>query len=345
MKTNILAQCLNKLLASDDCAFLFQSLVINPELLTSDDHRLSRDQLNRAQVAMLMSMLLFKDLLERVPEGQAYANETVEKQQKITFDHGALRTISIDMKHLPSGKAAFSRLLEPLGYELTGKYPLEKLKMCGFVYTHKDYPEDIPQYFISELYPEKFSPSFQKTVRKLVYDSIDPLTKAAQDLLKQLAEEKKLCLNSTTELLKVLPKCFERQHGIPRLDQYKQLLTESAEMAWIATEGNAFNHATDRVKALDILDKEERSKGRHMKPQIEEGLNANIRQTAYRASVVERTFKEEGNTISIKVPGSFFEFIERGTVIDLLTGKEKMDLRFDSRNAQGIFKMTENKKA
>ncbi len=41
------------------------------------------------------------------------------------------------------------------------------------------------------------------------------------------------------------------------------------------------------------------------------------------------------------VRGSFFEFIARGTVIDQESGGEKMDLYFDRRNAQGIFKMTE----
>ena len=40
-------------------------------------------------------------------------------------------------------------------------------------------------------------------------------------------------------------------------------------MAWIATEGNAFNHGTDRVSDLDLLEKEERNKKRNLKPQIE----------------------------------------------------------------------------
>jgi hypothetical protein len=40
------------------------------------------------------------------------------------------------------------------------------------------------------------------------------------------------------------------------------------------------------------------------------------------------------------VPGSFFEFIERGVIRDEASGEQRLDLAFDSSNAQAIFKMT-----
>jgi hypothetical protein len=40
------------------------------------------------------------------------------------------------------------------------------------------------------------------------------------------------------------------------------------------------------------------------------------------------------------VPGSFYEFIQRERLRDLVTGVPRLDLAFDSGNAQGIFKMT-----
>jgi hypothetical protein len=292
---------------------------------------------------MLLSILLFEDLLSRVPESKVYFEEKLANGQTIMLDHGALRTVSIKMKELPGGKVAFSRLLEPLGYTLSGTYPLNRINMCGFVYTHQDYPADIPQYFVSELYPERFSPAFQTCVKELVYDSSEPLNDESKNLLKKLGLERKLEYESAKTLLISLLNCFTRQHNIPSMAQYKLLLAESAEMAWIATEGNAFNHATDRVEDLDLLESEEKQKGRNMKPQIEEGIHANIRQTAYRASIVKRPFKSDSGTVDIEVPGSFFEFIQRGTHVDSTSGSEVMDLRFDTRNAQGIFKMTENK--
>lgn len=50
----------------------------------------------------------------------------------------------------------------------------------------------------------------------------------------------------------VLP-CFARQHQLPTLADYHTLLGESAEMAWIATEGNTFNHITERVYDIDLV--------------------------------------------------------------------------------------------
>ncbi len=39
-------------------------------------------------------------------------------------------------------------------------------------------------------------------------------------------------------------------------------------------------------------------------------------------------------------PGSFFEFIKRATMADPPTGAARLDLSFDSGDAQGTFKMT-----
>lgn len=334
MAIHLFRNTLEELLGVDQSDLVFDLLEVHPSLMDAEE------TLNRAQISQLMNMVLFHNLLDYVPEALVYAKEQLEHGRKIHFDHGALRTVSTQMKVLPQGKEAFSRIFEPLGYQMAGEYPLDKLKMCGFVYTHRDYPEVIAQYFVSELYPERFSPDFQKEALNLVYESVDPLNENSVHLLDRLARGDHLVQDEATALIRNLAVCFDRQHAVPTLDQYQCFLNESAEMAWISTEGNAFNHATDRVQNLDELEHSEKSKGRPMKPEIEEGVNARIRQTAYRASVVERDFRTENGVVTKQVPGSFFEFIQRGELVDPETGKGRMDLRFDSRNAQGIFKMT-----
>ncbi|HEY1744164.1 MAG TPA: hypothetical protein VGG18_13430, partial [Granulicella sp.] len=47
-----------------------------------------------------------------------------------------------------------------------------------------------------------------------------------------------------------------------------------------------------------------------------------------------------GTLITREVPGSFYEFITRLPMEE--DGKTKLDLSFDSSNAQAIFKMTAN---
>jgi hypothetical protein len=112
-------------------------------------------------------------------------------------------------------------------------------------------------------------------------------------------------------------------------------------MAWIATEGNAFNHATDRVVSLDDLVAGQRRLGRPLKDTIETSRSGRVRQTALRADAVEREFiGADGSIVSRSVPGSFYEFIQRERFHDLVTGTTGLDLAFDSSNAQGIFKMT-----
>ena len=112
-------------------------------------------------------------------------------------------------------------------------------------------------------------------------------------------------------------------------------------MAWIATEGNAFNHATDRVRSLDAVVAEQRRLGRPLKDRIELSRAGRVRQTAFRADPVERELIDTtGIVIRRQVPGSFFEFIQRERIEDQVTGVSRLDLAFDTGNAQGIFKMT-----
>jgi hypothetical protein len=121
------------------------------------------------------------------------------------------------------------------------------------------------------------------------------------------------------------------------LDDYEALLAHSAEAAWAATESSVFNHATDRVANLDALVAAQRRLGRPIKERIEVFKNGRLRQTAFDAAQVTRSFGVAGGPdVKREGPGSFHEFIERG--IDPATGR--LDLGFDRGNATGIFAMT-----
>jgi hypothetical protein len=237
---------------------------------------------------------------------------------------------------LPPGREAIARVLEPLGYRMAGVYPLERLRMTGFVWAHEDLAEEIPQYFVSELHPERFSPAFQAAVERVVGTSRDPLGPAAHALLDELAARGSLSLEKAARLLPLAAACFERQHDEPRLEDYELLARESAEMAWIATEGNAFNHATDRVADVAAVAETQRRLGRPVKDELEVSRSGRVVQTAFRAALVERLFVDEhGRLVARSVPGSFHEFISRARTEDGL-----LDLAFDAGNAQGIFRMT-----
>ena len=289
---------------------------------------------------MALNVALFQDLLERTPTAKAYVSDRIAEGERVVFDHGALRTIRFGdgaTGALPAGEQAFVRIFEPLGYTLAGVYPLDRLGMTGRAYAHQDAPEQIPQFFLSELHVERFGPEFEAAAHRVFDSSRDPLDAESLTSLAELRSAGELEAAAAHRLLPTLLRCFTRQHGTPDMADYRALLAQSAEAAWIATEGNVFNHATDRVADVNAVAAEQHALGRPMKPAVEVSASGRVRQTAFRADPVERTIiDEDGCEVRLALHGSFYEFITRDE-----EAAGRIDLRFDSSNAQGIFKMTQ----
>jgi PAS domain-containing protein len=337
MRNSNIEHLLHDMLGAKKTGRLFATLNI-PALLQEWEAGV----VTRAELAQAMNMALFEGLLERSPNGRRYTEDALAQGGSVYFDHGALRTVRWARGGaLPPGEAAFTRILLPLGFRLNGRYPLDALGMTGRAYVHEDAPDEIAQFFVSELHPERFSATFQQAVSSVLDTSRDPLTPLAVSQLAELARDGCLPLAAARELLPVIVGAFARQHDAPSVDDYETLLRESPEMAWIATEGNAFNHATDRVADVFRLSDEEKAKGRPMKPEVERSRSGRVFQTAYRADTVLRELRQrDGATVMREVPGSFYEFITRKRMFNQATRQWETDLRFDAGNATGIFKMT-----
>lgn len=305
-------------------------LEIDASLLAETGNRVSR-----ASFAMALAAVLFDDLLARVPSGAQYVETRRRIGARIGFDHGALRTIRFatgPTGALPPGQDSFARILVPLGYVVAETYPLPALKMTGYAYRHCDLPEAVPQYFVSELLVERFDASFAAAAHRVFDASRDPLSAADATLLDVFARDGAAPITEALAGLPRLAAAFSRRHPKPALADYRILLEQSGEAAWIATEGNAFNHATDRVDDVEVLHALLRSEGWPIKPSVEISASTRVRQTALRADMVERAF---AGGEALHVPGSFYEFITRHAHED-----GTLDLAFDSANATGIFAMT-----
>lgn len=317
-----------RLVAAAGSASLPPGLDLAPEWASN-----GTDTVTRAEVAMALNALLFADLVARVPTARRYVGAVAAQGRKVHFDHGALRTIDGPTGALPRGYQAFARLLEPLGYAVAGTYPLPRLKMTGRAFAQVDHPADIPQFFVSELHADQLPAEAQAAVARVFGASSDPLGAAEQALLDALAADRQCSFDLAVAGLPGLVRAFGRHHPAPALGDYEAMLPHSAEAAWIATEGNAFNHATDRVADIDALVAALRREAYPLKPGIETSANGRVRQTAFLADKVERRFAEG---VTREVPGSFYEFIERA--VDPASGA--LDLTFDSGNATGIFAVT-----
>ena len=292
---------------------------------------------SRLVIAWAMNLLLLDDVLRRVPEGALYVDARLRQGERVVFDHGAIRTVDVEgCGALPRGQAAFRRLLEPLGYRVADVYPLPRLKMTGRALCHVDLPAEVPQFFLSELHVDRFDDDFAAAVGRVVGSSVDPLDDRALASLDRLSAEVALPIDEAGRLLPDLVACFDRQHGTPSWSDYQTLLERSAEMAWIATEGNAFNHATDRVDDVVAVAAEVAGWGVPIKDAVEVSTSQRVLQTATRATRVLRPFVDRERPILREVPGSFFEFITRRE-----EAPGVLDLKFDAGNATAIFKMTD----
>lgn len=330
-----LANLVEKVIGADGAAFVSRLLTIPTAFSIWQCGWVSRKEMAQA-----LNMVLFYDLLMRVPTGRQYTEEVAARGDKVFHDHGALRTVKWrDNGALPPGESAFTRILEPLGYRLNGTFPLDRIGMTGRSYAQQDCPDQIAQFFVSEFHPEQFSTPFQEAVTRVVSTSRDPLSTKAQFQLRELARDGRISVTDGITLLIALRGCFACQHATPSLVDYDILLAESAEMAWIATEGNMFNHVTDRVDDVELVARQQKHMKRPMKATVEVSRSGRIRQTAFVADKVERHFVDaNGTVVQRAVPGSFYEFISRDVTDE--TGRLAIDLGFDAGNAQGIFKMT-----
>ncbi len=336
MKSSALYQLLAYVIGENEAESVVSKVFVDDRIL----QRPLRGNVDRATIAQGLCLNLFFDLLRRVPSARQYVNEFVEAEQKIVFDHGAVRTVRLDgMGGLPSGNEAILRLLRPLGFVQRDIYPLPALRMVGHSYAHSEFPETMPQFFISEISLDSFSDRFKETAARVFATSRDPLTPELRLALETLEAKGSLPFHDAANVVLFGTRCFDRQHELPSEEDYLALGAESVEMAWISSEGNAFNHATDRVSDLTTLHVRLRDAGYRIKPDIEVSKNGRVRQTALLADPVTRRFKDaNGGPRDLRVPGSFYEFIERGSYSE--NGESRLDLSFDSNNATGIFRMT-----
>ncbi|WP_260924374.1 2-oxoadipate dioxygenase/decarboxylase family protein [Novosphingobium sp. 9] len=328
----LIAALLEPVIGEKSTQFVLETLELDPALARNSEGKPSR-----AQLAWALNAALFMDLLERVPSAARYVDGVRQKGERIVSDHGALRTIDGPSGALPSGCEGMARLLAPLGYQVSGLYPLPALKMTGRAYAQVDFPEAIPQFFVSELHIDQLAPEAQGAAEAIFGTSRDPIDAAAWAALDRLAADGACSLEDGVTILRAVLSAFDRQHPAPALADYETLLAHSREGGWIATEGNAFNHATTRVPHVEALAESLREQGFAMKPSVEVSASGRVRQTAFLADRVTRPFRDAtGAEIAREVPGSFYEFISRDP--DPETGG--LDLRFDSGNATGIFAMT-----
>ncbi|PEQ12715.1 DUF1338 domain-containing protein [Novosphingobium sp. PC22D] len=329
-RESVLFRLLSAVMGEPRATYALTTLEIEPQLFRATE------RINRAHLAMALNAVLFVDLLDRVPTAARYVGQQRQAGEKIVFDHGALRTVDSECGDLMPGYGGFARFLDPLGYDVRGVYPLPNLKMTGRAFVHRDFPEAIPQFFVSELHLDDLPGPAQVACMRVFGNSRDPITVTEWSALDALVRDGEVFMTEAITILKGTVRAFGRQHQMPALADYETLLQHTPEGAWIATEGNVFNHATTRVPDVIQLAHRLKAAGYPMKATVEVSRNNRVRQTAFVADKVRREFRTPDGFVERMVPGSFYEFISR----DIDPANGTIDLTFDSGNATGIFAVT-----
>lgn len=204
----------------------------------------------------------------------------------IVNDHVAFRTYNIE----PVGLASFETAIGKLGYARKGEYMFKEKKLRAF---HFEAGDEHPKVFVSELLVENFSPSFQKTVKRMV-ERVDS----------ELEGSLKLFL-------------ADRPWPMVYYDEYQELLSESEYGAWLAAFGLRANHFTVAVHKMKSIASIEdvvkilQSAGFAMNTSggLIKGTKADcLLQASTLGSKIEWSFAGEEKHI---IPGCYYEFAER----------------------------------
>lgn len=101
----------------------------------------------------------------------------------------------------------------PLGHEVAGLYPLPRLRMTSRAFAHRDLPEAIPQFFVSELRVAELPDEAQAAATRVFGTSADPLGAAEWGLLDALAANNACSIDLARAGLRGLARAFRLPDG------------------------------------------------------------------------------------------------------------------------------------
>ena len=282
---------------------------IHPALLTP-----RTGPVPRGVLAMAMDLLLFEDLLRRVPASALYVQQQVREGRKIVYDHGALRTVLAPSGALPQGHLAFARILEPLGYQVNGIYPLELpghdrpgLRPSGPARGHPPVlRERAPSRAVLRRPSRRSRPGSCASAKDPLpcLDPADPGRAAVPPGTLPTNRRGGSC-----------PTWWPASTGSMRRPPWPTTRPSWRKAPrWPGSPRRGTPSTTPRTgyRTWWRCPAAQKALGRPMKDEVEVSTSGRVLQTAYKAAQVERAFVEpDGRLVLRTVPGSFFEFITR----------------------------------
>lgn len=213
---------------------LSQHVAIAPLLRIWEDGIVSR-----AELAQAFATALFHGLETRLSPDDSQWWDTPHGPLRVLPKAIEIPVVRWKSGHLSDAGKAFTRLLGPLGYLPDATILSEYRGVIRKVYRHIDAPEQITQLHVCEVRPLTVSEEFALAVDRIVSRASDRLAPQAVGLLNNVWSSGGLPLDDAKVLLQQLVASLGRSHPTPVYEDYRVVMAESPEMAWIATEGLA----------------------------------------------------------------------------------------------------------
>ncbi|MCX6306844.1 MAG: DUF1338 domain-containing protein [Bacteroidetes bacterium] len=255
--------------------------------------------------------LLWSDYTRQNPSTKKVYDLFLAEKETVINDHIAFRTF-----RSPSiGVDKLSRVFLENGYAYKGDYHFEAKKLYAKHFEHQT-DAGAPRVFISELLTEEFSPFLQETVNDWI-SHIPPAMVGSDDLI-----------------------FGGNLSGIPSLEVYEKLRTESEYAAWLYVNGFCANHFTvsvNNLKKFDSIQKVNtflKSHGFLLNDaggEIQGTPEELLEQSSIRAGMVAFNFTEGRH----EIPGCYYEFAKRYPDND-----GKLYSGFIAKSADKIFEST-----
>lgn len=228
---------------------------------------------------------MWKDYVEINPLAQKVYDLLSHEGEQILNDHIALRTfnhprVSIDV---------LARPFLDSGYKYMGDYHFTEKKLYAKHFEHAD--KSLPKIFISELLLEKFSPSFNQIINRLI---------------EEIPKGKELEFDFISA-------------GRPwtvSTEDYNNLFKESDYAAWVSAFGYRPNHFTVFINVLKkysditVLNNHLKANGFKLNAsggEIKGSKDVCLEQSSTLANNIEVTFKDG----TLTIPACYYEFAKR----------------------------------
>lgn len=285
-------------------------LISNVEVATPMLVSTRKGYVDRSTIALTAALIQLHDFLRRAPTARRYFQEVKPAAEKITLEQCDLYTVSDAQADAPGDtERMIHGILTSLGYALesAGWGGITDLQLRR--YRHADVPDVIPKMNVYEIQAARLPEDIRQHLADFTPTLAAAVPPALSEQLCVLRSGNALNFHDASDVVLKITRCFERLHGIPKLDAYQAIESHSKAISWFATEGHAVQKLVIRSSNFfDLRQRLEQAGIQALRPHSPSG-SENITEVCLISDPMQRRFEgATGSFVEYSVDGPRLEF-------------------------------------